>query len=586
VPFETLFFCLLWHPGALLMSWRPKSVHTDGGTAKLRGFSGWEPDTDLRFLGVQTSQRDSEDEDDASDSFSDEEVSDALVFQGCDMLEFDPDLAKHGDAELLAMLSEIASGATVPTKANDDVSSTNVSHLSEEESSVRPSLDEWKSIAALRTQVRMQTDAKESLQSRLLGELQQLQERSNRQYQVTSVLVQRLAGAKQTLATHLMDASCKQQDIRARINIEAQEMKQLRERLRRGACAKVDGTRQLQQISDEQSSLVCELHAASDSLASVQSELRAERRLTWSVSVDAMMQFAQRRTPDPHGMLTVSALGSDRRFADLHQRCWTEGREMLRVGVRGSDEQAELRLECLRRDQSILELERELKLEESKRSRLQELLQEAVSHAVRSGIFPRPRLMESDTARSANLDDLDPVAHVKYAENLRNAVVDAQHQFAEESAKARRVKDRCDREQSTLRESQEILECDMEDQQRWRTELVRADDRAQELCDEIDDVNFQRAEQQRAATDRIQQLRREVLDRRAELEQEEQENEDLRAELHSSRWNCRCRKRNPTVAEHKAVALANSHRVQSRGTSHVTGEETDLFDYHSDIDII
>merc|ERR1719203_613456 len=65
--------------------------------------------------------------------------------------------------------------------------------------------------------VQAASEMKSELQERLMGELRQIQERSERQYKETSSLMQRLIGAKHVLAEKLKEASAANQELRTRI---------------------------------------------------------------------------------------------------------------------------------------------------------------------------------------------------------------------------------------------------------------------------------------------------------------------------------------------------------------------------------
>merc|ERR1712224_974771 len=77
-------------------------------------------------------------------------------------------------------------------------------------------------------EVQAESQVKKELQARLKSELMQIQERSERQYQESSLLKQRLVFANKTLAGKLQDATMAQQDLRCRVADELRGNERLR----------------------------------------------------------------------------------------------------------------------------------------------------------------------------------------------------------------------------------------------------------------------------------------------------------------------------------------------------------------------
>ncbi|CAE8638837.1 unnamed protein product [Polarella glacialis] len=152
------------------------------------------------------------------------------------------------DEKLLAMLSDMAKGAA---DDDSDVMSLLPVEVQEDDPIVRSLLAQC---GSMWEEVHAEAEVKNELQSRLRRELRQLQERSERQYQESTVFMQRLASAKQTLADKLKESSLANQELRARINSEWRQNERLR-------CTISEGVKSLTARAAELSAQIWELQA-------------------------------------------------------------------------------------------------------------------------------------------------------------------------------------------------------------------------------------------------------------------------------------------------------------------------------------
>jgi len=343
--------------------------------------------------------------------------SDSGIIAGGHMFPAE-DLQKAKDEKLLALLNEMAVGGrhlgTTSSSDADGGGSTGVSRsfgagspklvlplpsslVFEEDPMVRAGIEEcgevWRKVQA-------EAEVKSELQARLLGELRQIQERSQRQYQESSSLMQRLMAAKQTLAERLRDATEANEDLRNCISAESQGNELLRTQISDGVkgmfatCAEISD--EIAVVSGTQNCLVEELKAASESQSRLQSELQKERVATWRQSTDVVMAFARgstssdfqqqaargRRGSPPRSCGEVLAEEGETPSASSS----AGGRSMfLRAKVAGAEEHSQLEQQIRRQGQKITELSKELALEEALRSTLDSQLLEATRWVASSG---------------------------------------------------------------------------------------------------------------------------------------------------------------------------------------------------------
>lgn len=332
------------------------------------------------------------------------------------------DLHKAKDEKLLALLNEMARGggaedATFTCAASRAAGPTRMpAYVLEDDPQVRAGIDEcgelWRELQA-------EVEVKRELHTRLLGELRQIQERSERQYQESSSLMQRLLGAKQTLADKLKEASTANQDLRDRISHEWQSNEKLRIQISDGVkgmfARGTEISRQIGAVGTAQSCLVEELQAATEAQTRLQAELQKERVATWRQSTDVVMAFARGSTPaagsteatvSPKTRRAVASMPSSRmdgavpsasshsrlqesgvkKHDELHLQLWTERSAWLRARVAGSEEQSQLERQCWRQAQRIAELSKELALEQATRASMDAQLKEATRWMSSSGL--------------------------------------------------------------------------------------------------------------------------------------------------------------------------------------------------------
>jgi len=294
-------------------------------------------------------------------------------------------------------------------------------------------------------EVQLASELKAELQARLMGELRQIQERSERQYQETSSLMQRLIGAKIALAEKLKEASAANQDLRDRISHEWQGNERLRTQISDGVkgmfARGAELSREIGIVGQSQSRLIEELQAATCMQTQLQQELQQERVATWRQSTDVVMAFARgggdrgrpdgpatpppvptspgsrRRLASPvlaremaaNGGAVPSASSSGRpqcaaekkRHDDLQMQLWTECSALVRARAEGSEEQTRSQRQCWQQTQRIAELGKDLALEEVSSANLRTELEEASRLFHDAGLEPPALELSRAASRSS-----------------------------------------------------------------------------------------------------------------------------------------------------------------------------------------
>lgn len=457
------------------------------------------------------------------------------------------ELQKAKDEKLLALLNDMAkgncgAGLNDAGGAEPRATSTLVQQSSaplllpvcsaqvfDEDPSIRAGLQEC---GDLWREVQAETEVKQELHARLLGELRQIQERSERQYQESSSLMQRLMGAKRTLADRLKEASEINEELRGRIAGELQSNDELRAQISDGVRGMFGRGAELSQqiavVSETQSCLAAELKAATESQQRLQSELQRERVATWRQSTDVVMAFARgssstcrsAASTSPPPIAGVRGVAEERRLDEspgdgtstaapsstsrvigiaggsndeLHKQLQSERSSAQRTKVAGSEEQNQLQQHLQRQGQRIAELSKELALEETMRSSLDAQLLEVARWITSSGIEPptQAQLPASRDRKDGKFERGEISQDAIYNDSI--AIREAHRFGASLPGNLHDGGEHCDLDISaTLREVQEL-----------RRELAERDARCRKATDE-ENSTFASLEVERAEVEELQ----------------------------------------------------------------------------------
>jgi len=223
-------------------------------------------------------------------------------------------------------------------------------------------------------EVANKVEDKRQMEARLLRELRQIQERSERQYYESSSLIQRVHGAKQQLAEKLSEASLAVKELRGHISQELHAIAVLRARGSEGARAGLQG------LQAHAAELEQQIAVAGREQASMAKELQAQAQL--GPAGGGVM--GRRGVPPTSETWPMQASTSS-----------PSAPSSKRPPAEAVTPQAQLEQHCGLQAQRILELKKELALEEAARANLDMQLQEVAYRMAASGI-------------EAGLDGIDP----------------------------------------------------------------------------------------------------------------------------------------------------------------------------------
>mmetsp|Transcript_20466 Transcript_20466/g.51613 ORF Transcript_20466/g.51613 Transcript_20466/m.51613 type:complete len:652 (+) Transcript_20466:68-2023(+) len=496
---------------------------------------------------------------DKSETLSRSDVDLSCMSDGGDELQ------KAKDEKLLALLNDMAKGscndggAAEPRVAAMAVQQSSSplllpmcsAQVFDNDPVVREGLQEC---GDLWREVQAETEVKNELHARLLGELRQIQERSERQYQESSSLMQRLMGAKRTLADRLKEASEVNEQLRGRIVSEVQTNDELRAQISDGVRGMfgrgAELSQQIAAISETQGCLAAELRAATESQQRLQSELQRERVSTWRQSTDVVMAFARGgssncRSASSASPRTVGTRGvaDERRFDEslgdgaspsapssasrspgtaegsndeLHKQLQSEKSSVQREKVAGSEERSELQQNLQLQGQRIAELSKELALEETMRSSLDAQLLEVARWITSSGIQPPTpaQILAPRSTTDVKPERGDRCQDVFYNDSA--SIRETNRLNASLPGNLHDDGDYCDVDISaTLREVQEL-----------RRELAERDAQCRKSVDDENSV-FANLEVERAEVEELQ-IRLQELGAQEDIDIEERNNEVTR----------------------------------------------------------
>jgi len=474
---------------------------------------------------------------------------------------FGDDLQRAKDEKLLEMLGEMARGASDDEDVTSNVLEMLPIEVQEDDPTLRAMLLEC---GVVWEEVQAEANAKQELQSRLTGELRQIQDRSSRQHQESSALTNRLMTAKQTLGDKLKEASAVHQDLRVRITDEWRGNERLRLSLSDGvrniATLAENLNKEILEVGASQRRLVEELQQASATQAQLQSELQSERVNTWRQSTDVVMAIARGTKPTTAVVEPASAPGfndingphaaglslpvssrtlhdAGRSDDDLTSQLVTERSTLLRTKAASAEEQAELEQRCRSQALRISELNKEVALEESSRSQLEFQLEDFAARVRACGVELSTSLQGEQEFALPN----------KYEGAPKDAfdVLSQLHNVTELCEELQDCEAECRRAAEEHQEAQEILEAEKEGLDLLRTNLLMnesvCEDNAQRFVDGSAAVELLRGEVQseqashrgaeQATNSQRHKLRSQVQQQREQLVQICDLNERLAMEL-------------------------------------------------------
>lgn len=487
-----------------------------------------------------------------------------VAFDGVDIDLAGDDLQRAKDEKLLELLGEMAKGASDDEDPSSNVLNMLPIEVQADDPATRALLEEC---GTMLEEVQAEAEAKQELRARLLGELQQIQDRSDRQYQESSALQQRLMSAKQMLGEKLKEASSTHQDLKDRIGDEWRSNERLRSSMSDGVkdvMALADElNRQILEVGEDQALLVEELQAATEVQARLQSELQEERVHTWRQSTDVVMAFARGSTPSaaPAPPASLAApedsggplvKGDSKALAlpvpnrreggppptstwspqdlqekggeDFNAQLWTERSTLLRTKVVGSEQQAEIKRQCCRQAQRVAELSKELALEETSRTQLDLQLQDVMARVEECGL--ELRRGEEGGPDSNVLERLQ-----EWHDGLGFDVLGQMHEVEELRQYLQHKEAECRRAAEEQREAREVLEAEQAELEALRARLAasegQSDDNAHPLADAAVAVDLLRGEVQEELALLQETEQHAASERRAVLMQMQQHRDDL-----------------------------------------------------------
>lgn len=438
--------------------------------------------------------------DDSTDGFDGSILfaQDLDLYSGGELLEDNHQRQK--DEKLLAMLGDMARGAS----EDDDLSEVLgmlPMEVQEEDPAIAQSVADC---AQMWEEVYTEAEVKHELQSRLQRELRQLQERGDRQYQESSVFMQRLATAKEALAEKLQESSFVNQDLRVRLDNEWRNNERLRcsisEVLKSLNARSAELNARIWEVSDDQASLIEEFHIASELQAQLQTELQEERVLTWRQSTDVVMAFARGN----HSATPSKASGRD---ADREARRSAELEAELRREEELRDHfESELRRVSDRVAACGLGLPTGLSFDEADDDRLDDFagapevtLDDLLNYladieALRSDLGPREAELRRAVAEEQQAEhDLrtqkDEVLALQMQLEDRTEAQELEHakKIAEAESALDQLRENIESEQATLKEEeasvtrrQELFRVQVEQKRKELAKIVEANDKLEE----------------------------------------------------------------------------------------------------------
>ncbi|CAE8621777.1 unnamed protein product [Polarella glacialis] len=421
------------------------------------------------------------------------------------------------DEKLLAMLSDMAKGAA---DDDSDVMSLLPVEVQEDDPIVRSLLAQC---GSMWEEVHAEAEVKNELQSRLRRELRQLQERSERQYQESTVFMQRLASAKQTLADKLKESSLANQELRARINSEWRQNERLRCTISEGVksltARAAELSAQIWEVSDSQATLVEQIQVATATQARLQTELQEERAATWRQSADVVTTFAR------GGPAGVSASSG------------AKGPSWEDSGIKALE---------ARQAKQVEELNQELEREKTQRSSLEAELLEVTTQAAARGIPTRRGLdTEDGSAAESQTDEVsfsafagEPVVSLQEVlkrlhevEELRSELEMKRREAREAEDEKRQAEEKLQAEQDELVSLQASLDSSEGQSLEHAKEIGEAEDLIEVLRDQIKIEQASLREEEHSADRRRELFRSQVASKRAELARLHDVNESLTEDL-------------------------------------------------------
>jgi len=414
--------------------------------------------------------------------------------------------------------------------------------------------------AAMLLEVHEATATRMELRTRLLRELQQLQERSSRQSDESRGLSRRLAEAKQILGERLQEASCAHTSLRSRIDRERNGSKMLQSAMPYGLKSTAKAAvldQQMAELGEAQAKLVRELDAARDREAGLHSELQAERLKTWTQSNDVFKVFAQgpqassamdmfTGSGSPTSSLSLnlaSPENSKKRYDELYMQLCREASARHHLKAEGSQEQETLQAQCRMQARRIVQLREEKEHEEAEHAQLCKLQDDLTARI--DAMNHRPAVGSTAVDKGTNQNAAGTLAlhHVHEANRLeaeiRNGFINYKKLVQEAATSQEDHLETQTEHQSLCR----ALHAEQENLGELLKHRRAVDVTLQEMSDKAQHESAELRHAEVAIAQQNQGYRNQIEEEKAEFEKQLRANDELHAAL--PRRNLLCPRRRP-----------------------------------------
>lgn len=458
----------------------------------------------------------------------------------------EPRLAEQEDSELFARLAKIAQGTELESPPQGPTEGT----LSPGSAEVTTDASPCAYVPVPDASRALSWQSKLDLEARLRGEMCNLLKRNEVLDREHASLEHRFKDAQRVLASCLQETSRSEQSARARFEADDDSSAfraNVRGTLRQAGTRTAELTRKLREGTRHQTSLVGELLEAVAVQRELQSEQDVERSLTWQQYARVLTSF------------TRHARQPDLRASRGSQQFWDASASLRQEMLRSNVEQARLQREALFQAHRVVEIEKEMKQEESVAlhcQRLHEQLREAEFHAAGSGLTLGRRRgsnlpvsaqplggagwssdgIECAAHRGITDPVFDAMPHIRTAHAWHATFEDGRNEFGQVSVRFSQAQDACHAQYQQLVGLREALSVCLSEFDRVQEHLDDAQEREQALATEVEKLEEERI-QATTLDASVRELRQELAVQRQASAAKEEAHERVLAEL-QSRWTC------------------------------------------------